>query len=147
MNRRTVLHTGVAVGTVATTGCLFGFGDTWGANRELELRNAYNETVQLNVTVERENHPQGGGKPTTTTVFEKTVTVDAGEQKAVDALGDASYRVTVQWGERTLVFRTQPNCNDAYTQVMVDKDGDLRAKIRDCEGGTIEWTEQPQTAS
>ena len=102
-------------------------------------RNRGESAVQLEITVEREMHRDGGNEVTRRTVFDETVSVGADETETVEVLGDESFRVTVRSGARRLQFGTVPTCDDAFTRGTVADDRDLSATTRDCEGVTREF--------
>lgn len=126
MDRRTLLRHGVSGGLLVLTGC-FGASDRIGSNETLEIRNAYNDPVTLDLTIEK----KGAGERTV--VFDDEVDVPANKTKSLEVLGNNQYYLTVELGDQTQKFGTRPICNRAYTKIIITYDRQISSEIRDCE--------------
>lgn len=147
MNRRQFLYSGATSGITAVSGCLFGIGDRWGSNPNLNLVNKAESAARLEITVEREKFRDGGKEVTRTIVFDETVTVATGGRESLEVLGDGSFRITVRLDDQRLRFGTLPICDEAFTRVTVTGEKSLTATTRDCEGITYESTATPSAES
>lgn len=122
MHRRSVLQAAGTATLAIAAGCTAALLE--GKNETLEIRNEYQESVTLDVSIENDDE---------STVFDESITVGANETITRDVLGDDQFYLDVTWSEQRHEFGTRPICDDSFTRIIVTEDGTLDSEIEDCE--------------
>lgn len=133
MQRRSLLRSSLSVGTLSVAGCLalnFDSEGRSGVNEKLEIRNNLTETVLLHVVVERD---ELDGSQDKETVFERDVSIPAGQTKVLEVLGDTRFHILVTRSDQEMTFSASPICSQASTMILVTETGELENKVEDCE--------------
>ncbi|GAB3686291.1 hypothetical protein GCM10028857_18130 [Salinarchaeum chitinilyticum] len=122
MNRRSALQAAGTATLAIAAGCTARFVE--GENETLEIRNEYETSVTLDVSIENDDG---------STVFDESITIRANETVTRDVLGDDQFYLDVTWDEQRHEFGTRPICDDSFTRIIVTEDGTLDSEIEDCE--------------